>query len=834
MADDMPTVGAAPALATMDEDARISDADGAITANGTFTVDWGADGAGSLTASTAVVVTGLASGDTLSSGGQAITIDYVGGVLVGYVGSTLPTAIDDAQVVFSVELSTAGTGSYVFTLRQPLDHSGPAGAPITLTFPVTAQDGDLDPVTTEFSVQIDPAGSISSINYSGLQTGVFVNLDGSAVTVDGQTVDADKATDRTGQGPIVGIDNVAGIVDAYGGSGDDIIVGGAEGNVLHGNAGADHIDGGKGADTLYGEAGDDTFRLGADVTFTGSRNLQLGDGTTRSIALSDMAGTSDVVSGGADTDTILLDREGKAGYIHDTYSAPSYISGVEKIVGTDGGDFIAVSAGYMSDAAGGGITIEGGAGNDYLGGGAGDDTIRGGADDDLISGLGGNDTLEGEDGNDEIWGGDGNDTIRGGAGDDTLIGGAGDDIIEGGDGDDLIKYTLGDGSDTVDGGADDDRIEIRDGSASYIWNYVNQVGDAVVMKPNDNLPGDSAYEGTLTIRNVETLDFDLTNGHSLVIGQHGGDLAAAGVTNVNVTGDDTGTALWFEGVSSATKLVADLKGGDDYFVAGNQAVSQTVEGGAGVDTFDFSQITAAIDIDLQSGVAVRTTLGGAPVATDAITGFENVIGSVGDDVIRGTSGANVLNGGSGDDIIEGRGGDDVMIGGAGNDTFVHTVGDGFDHVDGGSETGTAFPDYDVLVINGSATDPNAVFHFGKGAPGDADEIVPAGAGAIDSRDILITYDDGLGNPLGSVRADEIERVALVRVKDGALDASTARDITSCVQPTFIETWRWGSKLALEIPEGPHRVFTFVVQKYKQNIGKPSPNMQGLAFDHGRN
>jgi hypothetical protein len=80
---------------------------------------------------------------------------------------------------------------------------------------------------------------------------------------------------------------------------------------------------------------------------------------------------------------------------------------------------------------------------------------------------------------------------------------------------------------------------------------------------------------------------------------------------------------------------------------------------------------------------------------------------------------------------------------------------------------------------------------------------------------------------------EIERVALVRVKDGALDASTARDITSYVQPTFIETWRWGSKLIVEIPEGPHRIFTFVVQKYKQNIGKPSPNMQGLAIDHCR-
>ena len=80
---------------------------------------------------------------------------------------------------------------------------------------------------------------------------------------------------------------------------------------------------------------------------------------------------------------------------------------------------------------------------------------------------------------------------------------------------------------------------------------------------------------------------------------------------------------------------------------------------------------------------------------------------------------------------------------------------------------------------------------------------------------------------------EIERVALVKVSGGALDAETARDITSCVKPTFIETWRWGSRLEVEIPEGPHKIFTFVVQKYKQNIGKPAPNMQGLAIDHCR-
>lgn len=80
---------------------------------------------------------------------------------------------------------------------------------------------------------------------------------------------------------------------------------------------------------------------------------------------------------------------------------------------------------------------------------------------------------------------------------------------------------------------------------------------------------------------------------------------------------------------------------------------------------------------------------------------------------------------------------------------------------------------------------------------------------------------------------EIERVVICRAAGGVLDAASARDITGHVEPTFIETWRWGSKLVVDVPEGPHRIYTFVVQKYKQNIGKPAPNMHGLAIDHCR-
>ena len=106
-------------------------------------------------------------------------------------------------------------------------------------------------------------------------------------------------------------------------------------------------------------------------------------------------------------------------------------------------------------------------------------------------------------------------------------------------------------------------------------------------------------------------------------------------------------------------------------------------------------------------------------------------------------------------------------------------------------------------------------------------------------DILVPFShDAVGPCVFSfdytcVLPGEIERVVLCRIRDGVLEAETAREITDCVKPTFIETWRWGSRLEVHVPEGPHRIFTFVVQKYKQNIGKPAPNMQGLAIDHCR-
>ena len=205
--------------------------------------------------------------------------------------------------MFTLEPDTAAGGSYVFTLRRPIDHTGDPGEAFALEFTATATDGDGDTVIQDFAINVDPAGDIGSIDYSNFDTGVFVNLSDNPATapLDTQEVAGNTATDRDGVNtPSVGEDNVEGIVDAIGGSGDDVLIGDGTANTLDGNEGADqlvggggndvltgdggndHLDGGTGDDRMSGGAGDDTMIGGAgdDLFFVnGGNDSVYGNGT---------------------------------------------------------------------------------------------------------------------------------------------------------------------------------------------------------------------------------------------------------------------------------------------------------------------------------------------------------------------------------------------------------------------------------------------------------------------------------------------------------------------------------------------------------------------------
>jgi Ca2+-binding RTX toxin-like protein len=111
--------------------------------------------------------------------------------------------------------------------------------------------------------------------------------------------------------------------------------------------------------------------------------------------------------------------------------------------------------------------------------------------------------------------------------------------------------------------------------------------------------------------------------------------------------------------------------------------------GNGTDTYDLSNYTTNLSIDLRpgewsvfdtTGGAQRANIGGGNLArgnvsnahlfmnSDTRSLIENATGGTGNDTLRGNSGNNTLTGGHGNDILRGDGGNDTLLGGAGTDT----------------------------------------------------------------------------------------------------------------------------------------------------------------------
>ncbi|MDC1231660.1 M57 family metalloprotease [Gammaproteobacteria bacterium] len=222
---------------------------------------------------------------------------------------------------------------------------------------------------------------------------------------------------------------------AYGGAGNDVIIGGSEADKLYGEDGDDVLIGYEGDDELIGGTGNDILR-GRE----GNDDIDGGDG-------------NDFINGGSGNDTLiggLGDDEIRTG------------SGNDIARGGKGDDFINSDDDGFSSGLSGNKTLYGDAGDDKIGGGDGDDTIYGGLGNDYIWAMDGQNTIYGEDGDDRLLGGDGDGIIDGGNGDDELYGYEGNDTLKGGQGNDYLSG--GDGDDLIEGGEGDDRIFASDGN----------------------------------------------------------------------------------------------------------------------------------------------------------------------------------------------------------------------------------------------------------------------------------------------------------------------------------------------------------------------------------
>lgn len=138
---------------------------------------------------------------------------------------------------------------------------------------------------------------------------------------------------------------------------------------------------------------------------------------------------------------------------------------------------------------------------------------------------------------------------------------------------------------------------------------------------------------------------------------------------------------------------------------GSNRIFQTVWDGGGNDTYDFSQYTTGLKVDLAPGAWTITSTAqraklkwdGTKLAAGNIANallykgdprslIENALGGSAGDVIKGNDGTNNLQGRSGNDLLYGRSGNDVIKGGTGNDKLIGQSGKDSMYGDSGADT----------------------------------------------------------------------------------------------------------------------------------------------------
>ncbi len=147
---------------------------------------------------------------------------------------------------------------------------------------------------------------------------------------------------------------------------------------------------------------------------------------------------------------------------------------------------------------------------------------------------------------------------------------------------------------------------------------------------------------------------------------------------------------------------------------GGNRIFMTIWDGNGTDTYDFSNYTTGLSIDLAPGnfsitntaaTGQRANLGGGNFAAgniynalqfngDARSLIENAIGGSNVDIITGNAVNNTLDGRAGNDTLNGGAGNDILIGGAGADTL-----------NGGADTDLASYSTSLIGLRASLESP---------------------------------------------------------------------------------------------------------------------------------
>jgi Ca2+-binding RTX toxin-like protein len=315
-----------------------------------------------------------------------------------------------------------------------------------------------------------------------------------------------------------------------------------------------------------------------------------------------------------------------------TYSGTYYVR-----VGTFGGNFVGGETGILNISVSGHVA----SGNPFIGA----------------------DTIDGGNGNDVLYGGSGTgNTINGGLGDDRIISN-GFDNVNAGDGNDTVFAGNGSSAETLDGGLGTDLLDTTTWNSTYDINLATGVTNF--------------GENFTNFENIIT-----GNGNTTILGTTGNNIITTGSGNDTVTGnggtDTVVTGLGNDIIFSGGDGVYNAGDGDDTVFAGLTSISETLDGGNGIDTLNTTSFGSDYVVNLTTGLT--------NFSIESFSNFENLTSGAGNDTLTGTSGANIINGGAGNDTIDGVGGADTIHGDAGDDILTSSGSNNFIFGDDGNDT----------------------------------------------------------------------------------------------------------------------------------------------------
>lgn len=465
------------------------------------------------------------------------------------------------------------------------------------------------------------------------------------------------------------------IENAFGGSGNDRLLGNARANGFIGGDGDDTLVGNKGNDLLLGDAGIDTYRF------------SIGDGQDTII---DSEGLSRIELHGVTADQVYWHN----GHLYYGTEGDRIAVGVEQI-----GELVIGNVSYVGQEIADALSI--------ILGSADSESLVGSDDADRMRGLNGDDALSGLAGNDSIEGGLGKDTLQGDVGDDVLYGGAGDDLLYGGAGVDVLDG--GADNDVLQGDADNDVLRGSAGNDSLYGGAGDDVLDGGAG--NDVLYGGT---GTGVGGGNDTFRFGRGSGQD-TIHEAVGDFDQDKIQIVGVSDRELAFSL------VGKDLLISIIGTEDSLL-----VSRYFDGSA--RTIETIELEGSVSLSKSHvfGLALTNYIGGA--GPDELWGnwYDNnrLEGREGDDTLTGGDRYNLFIGGPGNDSMTGR---------TGNDTYFFNLGDGQDFIED-NVSDTVNSSVDQVVFGSGLIAADIILFARSDLPPEDPRYV-----GVESEDLIITF-----------------------------------------------------------------------------------------------